>query len=266
MLSILDSRTGQAKPVEGARPRRLRICCYGAAGAGLVRLADLRASLVADLIRRVAELSQFHVSAWRYLPDGAATFGRALRAACDDLNIYPLEFSEEPPGSADVCIAPPGAGTAAGSLCVGTGDASFTAEAAAGSGTAGTAGTTEATLATTDIALHGLDPLALRFAFLSQHYRTATGLTWQTLEAADRALLEWRKLVADWASSPSQPMNGDYLREVFAAFDDDLDTPAALDRLRTLSTDGGVAAGSRFETFAYLDRVLGLDLAREIGR
>jgi hypothetical protein len=284
MLRLLDSRTGQARPVESARPRQLRIHCDGAAEPGPVRLADLRASLVADLIHRLAELNQFRVSAWRRLPGGAATFGLALRAACDDLNIYPFEFSEEPPGSADVSIVAPGTGTepgpgarhrshpgpgagpAAGPVCVRTGHASFTAEESAASGTSGASGIAEATLATTEIERRGLDPLALRLAFLCQHYRQAIELTWETLEAADRVLRDWRKLVADWASSPSQPMNGDYLREVFTALEDDLDTPAALDRLRTLSSDGNAAPGSKFETFAYLDRVLGLDLAREIGR
>ncbi|GAA2804759.1 hypothetical protein [Nonomuraea dietziae] len=51
-----------------------------------------------------------------------------------------------------------------------------------------------------------------------------------------------------------------------AAFDDDIDTPAALRVLRELERDESVAPGSKFESFLHLDHVLGLDLSSEIGR
>jgi cysteinyl-tRNA synthetase len=54
--------------------------------------------------------------------------------------------------------------------------------------------------------------------------------------------------------------------EFTAAFDDDLDTPAALRVLRSLEKDSEIPPGSKFETFAYADHLLGLDLARDIGR
>ena len=50
-----------------------------------------------------------------------------------------------------------------------------------------------------------------------------------------------------------------------AAFDD-LDTVSALALLRRLESDASLPAGARFETFAFADRILGLDLARDIGR
>jgi cysteinyl-tRNA synthetase len=53
---------------------------------------------------------------------------------------------------------------------------------------------------------------------------------------------------------------------IVACFDDDLDTPSALVRLDELARDASVADGAKFEAFAYLDRVLGLDLVREVGR
>ena len=36
--------------------------------------------------------------------------------------------------------------------------------------------------------------------------------------------------------------------------------------LRRLEKDDAVAPGARFETFAWADRLLGLDLARDVGR
>jgi hypothetical protein len=50
------------------------------------------------------------------------------------------------------------------------------------------------------------------------------------------------------------------------ALADDLDTPAALRVLAELAGDPGVPDGVKFETFAAADRLLALDLARDIGK
>ena len=50
-----------------------------------------------------------------------------------------------------------------------------------------------------------------------------------------------------------------------AAFGD-LDTASAIALLRGLAHDDEVQAGAKFETFLYVDRILGLDLPREIGK
>jgi hypothetical protein len=47
---------------------------------------------------------------------------------------------------------------------------------------------------------------------------------------------------------------------------DDLDTVAILALLREVASDDEISAGERFETFMLADRVLGLDLARHIGK
>jgi cysteinyl-tRNA synthetase len=117
-----------------------------------------------------------------------------------------------------------------------------------------------------DVTEPGLDPLALRLAFLRHRYREPANLTWDGLVAADRAVGRWREMVAAWATEPSAPLARPYADAVLGAFEDDLDTPAALRHLGTLETDSAVPPGAKFETFAYLDHLLGLDLAREIGR
>ena len=61
-------------------------------------------------------------------------------------------------------------------------------------------------------------------------------------------------------------MSSTHADEVLAAFDDDLDTPRALQVLRRLEKDADVAPGAKFETFAWADRLLGLDLVRLVGR
>ncbi len=112
----------------------------------------------------------------------------------------------------------------------------------------------------------GLDPLALRLAFLEHRYRQQMNLTWDTLDGADKTLRRWREQVAGWACEPSAAMSRPHVEAVVAAFDRDLDTPAAMRELRALEKDPGVAPGAKFETFAHLDQLLGLDLARDVGK
>jgi cysteinyl-tRNA synthetase len=117
-----------------------------------------------------------------------------------------------------------------------------------------------------EVAERGLDPLAVRLALLEHRYRQQMNLTWDTLAAADRTLHRWRERVAQWANSPSKPICARYATDIAAAFDNDLDTAAALRALRGLEKDGEIPPGSKFETFADADRLLGLDLARDVGR
>ncbi|SDM33179.1 cysteinyl-tRNA synthetase [Nonomuraea maritima] len=117
-----------------------------------------------------------------------------------------------------------------------------------------------------DVVAAGLDPLAVRLAFLEHRYRAQLNLTWDTLRAADRTVRRWRTRVAEWSESVSAPMATAYAERVESALDDDLDTPSALRVLRELERDESVAPGAKFETFLHLDQVLALDLASDIGK
>ena len=224
MFRLYDASSGLATPVRPARPGELRIWVAG----------DLRACLVGDLVRRVAEGHHLRVSAYA---------GQALRAAWDELNIYPAELAAQPPDPLDVAVA--GAGQPGGSAAY---------RMQPGAVEPGAPGTS------------GLAPLALRLAFLEHHYREPVHLSREALEDADRAVRHWRELVAGWADSPSKPMCPQYTGDVLGAFEDDLDTPAALRTLRALAADSQIPPGSKFESFAYFDQLFGLDLASEVGR
>jgi cysteinyl-tRNA synthetase len=117
-----------------------------------------------------------------------------------------------------------------------------------------------------DVTARGLDPLALRLAFLLQPYRDELNLDWPALDRADQALRTWRQLVAEWATHPSRPLSGPHAAEVTGAFDNDLFTAGALVTLRALAASAQIPPGAKFETFAHLDQLLGLDLARDVGR
>ena len=191
-----------------------------------------RPCLLADLVTRVAERHHLRASVSGPAPAG-----------WDTLNIYPAEVSASPPEPLDVAVAPTGepAGSPAHRIQPG-----------------------EVEPAVPDLA--GADPLALRLALLQHPYRGGLRLGRDDLVAADTLLKHWRERVSHWALSPSRPMCAEYVADVLAALDADLDTPAALRSLAALAGDQEIPDGAKFEAFAYLDRFLGLDLARDVGR
>lgn len=116
------------------------------------------------------------------------------------------------------------------------------------------------------VAEAGLDPLALRLALLQHRHRQQMNLTWDVLAAAHATILRWREKVAGWAQGPSAPMPAEPRERFLAAVRDDLDTPRAVQVVREIEREPGIADGARLEFLLFADRVLGLDLARDIGR
>lgn len=106
---------------------------------------------------------------------------------------------------------------------------------------------------------------ALRLALLRLDRRDRAEPTPRALAAADADLSRWRGAVARWAEAPSRPMSAEYAERLQAALDADLDTAGCLAALDRLEEEAALPDGSRFETFAHADRVLALELTREIG-
>jgi hypothetical protein len=230
MLRIYDGQTvAEVTPGHG---RELRLGVSAPSADGAAGLAGLRRFLVADLVRRTAQLHRLTVSlAGDGPPPGLAA-----------LNIHPPDQAAD---GADVWVADAGPGVVPGPVTAAAPDLADPLAALTG---------------------RGLDPLALRLAFLEHHYRDSLDLTWDELDRADATLREWRHQVAVWATQPSKPMCAQYVAELTGAFDNDLDTPAALRSLRALAADAEILPGSKFETAAYIDQLLGLDVVSEVGR
>ncbi|HYA53027.1 MAG TPA: hypothetical protein VEG33_17890 [Streptosporangiaceae bacterium] len=264
MIRLLDARTGSPAEVRPAQPGVLRICAHvpGAdAGSGLTAL---RVLLAADLLARVAELGGLQVLTALAADDPAAAPAAALERDTGALGIHPptaRTTSRDAPsslgGPIDVHFVtrdgldprldglPAVVDTAYQRWAGGR-----TGAASGGGGVTGGA---------------GRDPLAVRLALMSFPISLAAGVTGEALDRAGETLGSWRRQVAQWAESPSRPIPTPVAEAARAAFSD-LDTAAALALLRGLPPDASVPAGAKFETFVYADRILGLDLAREVGR
>ena len=109
-----------------------------------------------------------------------------------------------------------------------------------------------------DIIDRGLDPLAARLAFLENRYRSQMDLTWASLEAAHVTLRRWRMLVQSGQPHGEMIADQDFLTAIYA----DLDTPRALQRLRTIEKSTTIAPAEKAAIFRFADQVLGLDLIR----
>ncbi|MFG2722179.1 hypothetical protein ACGFW5_28405 [Streptomyces sp. NPDC048416] len=113
--------------------------------------------------------------------------------------------------------------------------------------------------------LDDLDPLALRLLLLRRPYEEPVTATAEEIGDAARTLGRWRRAVATWAGQPSKPIPAELKSTARAALDSRLDTAAVLHLLEDLETAPEVPEGAKFETFAHLDRVLSLELVREVG-
>jgi len=109
-----------------------------------------------------------------------------------------------------------------------------------------------------DVIDRGLDPLALRFSLLENRYRSQMDLSWASLEAAHATLRRWRNALQSWGNSNDLKFDA----EINSALTQDLDTPRAMQRLRTIEKDASMGSLDKRAIFLYADQVLGLDLNR----
>lgn len=114
-----------------------------------------------------------------------------------------------------------------------------------------------------DLEAKGFDPLALRYFYLGAHYRQIQNFTFEALTAAQNAL---RRL---WSYSRELDEGGAVLADIQADFssalDDDLNTSKALATVWKM-VEGDYPAADKGATLLWMDKVLGLDLEKYVGK
>ncbi|WP_051969165.1 hypothetical protein [Kitasatospora azatica] len=260
-LRVVDARTGKSARIPSGDRILVRTCVHLPAGdgGGRVGLTELRAVLIGDVLQRVAEWEGLQVVRILAVPDLDPEQVKLLDRAAAALGVHPpvavvgpSEVRAALQGSVDVHVVASGADWPHGpdGVWIAVGDVGRSSEES---------GVVEA------LAGGAGDATALRLVLLSHPYRELARTDPQALSNAAETLRDWRRHVADWAHAPSRPVPDEIRRRVAAAFTCDLDTPAALALLGDVQRADGLAAGARFETFASADRVLALELTRDLG-
>ncbi|HET9382531.1 MAG TPA: hypothetical protein VFP69_17110 [Streptomyces sp.] len=286
MLRITDARSGEL--VDAARPRRglTRVEAHTSGSD----LTNLRVLLVADTLVRALELGGTPV--WARLCGERERAG--LRAGAAALGVRPFEEDTDGDGAGlgvarvihvaagdgrpagdghgvegpHVAVAPVDpVASAADVTPAGPGTPPAGQGASAGPGTsAGPAAPPghAARDAARDVA-QGPDPAALRLALLMRPRDVACRLGPEAVRDAHDTLARWRRAVAAWARLPSRPVPDEMRARVRAAWEADLDVPAVIEALRDVERDPDLPDGARFETYVHADRILGVDLSRDVG-
>ena len=105
----------------------------------------------------------------------------------------------------------------------------------------------------------GFHPLALRYLFLTSHYRSTTNFSWKALEGAQTSYLKLRRAIDMEEAAPGTPP-ASYQKKMHEAWNDDLDTPKALSILWDMTKDRKLSSADIKAGILDADRVFGLGL------
>ena len=113
-----------------------------------------------------------------------------------------------------------------------------------------------------DVVARGIDPLAVRFCFLENRYRSQMNLSWQSINAAFVLLQRWREKYQSWMSNGVKltAQAEERISAIYGDFCNDLDTPRALIKLRAVEKDENYSPGEKAAIFQGVDRLFGIDL------
>jgi cysteinyl-tRNA synthetase len=116
----------------------------------------------------------------------------------------------------------------------------------------------------------GFDPLSFRYLCLTAHYRSELTFSWESLQAAQNALFTLREHMRRFSESFKEKKGKsskaeEYRRKFLEAVNDDLNMPKALTIVWKLVRDEKeVSEGEKYELLLEFDKILAVDLAREI--
>ena len=119
-----------------------------------------------------------------------------------------------------------------------------------------------------DLVAKEVDPLALRYLFLTSHYKKGLNFSWQALNSATAALENLRGIIRGTRETTRTSLSQEKLEKVrkfsdqfSAALSDDLNTPTALAILWE-ALKSNIPSEDKYDLALNFDEVLGLRLAQ----
>ncbi|MBI2103369.1 cysteine--tRNA ligase [Candidatus Woesebacteria bacterium] len=120
----------------------------------------------------------------------------------------------------------------------------------------------------TDIEKKGIDPIALRYFYLTGHYRSSLNFTWDALKSSATALENLREQVRVLKSNKSRTVLSpeknkkvnSFSKDFTSAIYDDLNTPQALAVVWN-AVKSNIPSEDKYDLLMTFDEVFGLDLS-----
>ena len=112
-----------------------------------------------------------------------------------------------------------------------------------------------------DVLERGFHPGALRYLFLTAHYRTPANFTWEALESAQNAFAKLVALCLSLNDYSGGVVSKQWRSRFLAQLNDDLDTPGALATMWDMIKSKKLDDKTLLATILDFDRVLGLGLS-----
>jgi len=120
-----------------------------------------------------------------------------------------------------------------------------------------------------DIKEKGVDPLALRYLFMTSHYKDPLNFTWEGLSSADKALKRLRDHVFVIKQASRKALSGEKLKKIdslrssfIEKVNDDFNTPEALAVLWKM-LKSNIPSEDKYDLLLLFDEVLGFNLASQ---
>lgn len=120
-----------------------------------------------------------------------------------------------------------------------------------------------------DVEERGFDPLALRYLFLTAHYRSKMNFTWEGLKGAQIAYRKLQQMVTEWKKSKQRipPIEtgktaDSYKKEFKEKINNDLNTPEALSVVWQ-TVKSSLPPSQKLDLILYYDQIMGLQLAQK---
>lgn len=104
-----------------------------------------------------------------------------------------------------------------------------------------------------------IEPRALRYWYLTGHYKSPMNFTWDAIEGANTAYGRLTRAFLELPPSNLKP-DAKFMRDFLAAIADDLNTPQALARVWDMLRDPELIPALKRASLAEADKILGLGL------
>lgn len=111
----------------------------------------------------------------------------------------------------------------------------------------------------TDLEKRGFDPMALRYLYMTSHYRSQLNFTWEALTAAQNAVKKIYDLARSYKNDSDETPVAEVIEKFNVSIGNDINMPEALAVVwELLKSD--ISESRKLQTLLALDEVLGLDI------